>query len=178
MTDPLHTPICGSLAYLWDRDADRVLLVLRNARSDDQHLGKYNGLGGKVERGESIAENLRRELREEADVELRSFRLRGTVAWPGFGPNGEDWLGFVFLVDDWAGTPPASNVEGDLEWVDRRRLLAACSDDSEQRAEADIAMWEGDRWFVPLVFDDEPPFHGVMPYHGGRPTDWRFERFG
>jgi 8-oxo-dGTP diphosphatase len=38
-------------------------------------------------------------------------------------------------------------------------------------------MWEGDRWFLPLVFDDDPrAFHGVMPYSGGRPVDWRFER--
>ena len=26
------------------------------------------------------------------------MRLRGTLSWPGFGRNGEDWLGFVFVI--------------------------------------------------------------------------------
>ena len=38
-------------------------------------------------------------------------------------------------------------------------------------------MWEGDRHFLPLVFDDDPrAFHGVMPYKDGRPTGWRYSR--
>lgn len=38
----------------------------------------------------------------------------------------------------------------------------------------DLPLWEGDRYFLPLVFDlAGPTFHGVMPYHNGRPTDWK-----
>jgi 8-oxo-dGTP diphosphatase len=38
-------------------------------------------------------------------------------------------------------------------------------------------MWEGDRHFLPLVFDDDPrTFHGTMPYDGDRPKDWIYER--
>lgn len=172
-----HTPIVGSLAYVWDRDRDEVLLIHRVARGDDEHYGKYNGLGGKLEAGESVTENLRRELDEEANLEVRAARLRGTIAWPGFGANGEDWLGFVFLVEEFAGEVPAENPEGVLGWVPRSRLLAACADDAASREAASLPMWEGDRWFVPLVFDDDPrAFHGVMPYEGGRPTGWRVER--
>ncbi len=176
VSNDIHRPICGSLAYIWDRDADAVLLVHRNARPDDDHLGKYNGLGGKLERGESIVENLRRELAEEANIEVRSFRLRGTLAWPGFGANGEDWLGFVFLVDEWDGAVPPANPEGDLLWISRSRLLDACSDDLSVREAAGIPMWDGDRRFIPMVFDDGPPFHGVNPYHEGKPVGFTFER--
>ena len=103
--------------------------------------------------------------------------LRGTVSWPGFGSSGEDWLGFVFLVDGWTGTPPATNPEGTLEWVPRRRLLDACSSDEAVREAADLPMWEGDRGFVPLVFDDDPrTFHGLMPYSEGRAVSWTVER--
>lgn len=161
-----HTPICGSLAYLWDRDADTVLLVHRNARRDDDHLGLYNGLGGKLEAGETVIENVRRELREEANVELTSIVLRGSIAWPGFGPHGEDWLGFIFLIDGWTGEIPASNEEGDLVWVDRHTLV-----------NLELPMWPGDRYFLAMVFDDDRrQFHGVMPYSGGQPTDWRYDR--
>ena len=67
--------------------------------------------------------------------------------------------------------------EGSLEWIRKDRLLAACDDDPEIRAEADLPMWEGDRYFIPLVFDDDPrAFHGTMPYDGDRPKDWIYER--
>jgi 8-oxo-dGTP diphosphatase len=90
--------------------------------------------------------------------------LRGTVSWPGFGKNGEDWLGFVFLITAFEGEAPPRNEEGDLEWQPLDRLF-------------DLPMWEGDRFFLPLVFDADPrAFHGVMPYADGRLTGWSFSR--
>ena len=153
-----YTPIVGTLGYVV-RDG-RVLLVHRTARGDDAHLGKYNGLGGKLEAGEDVVACLRRELREEAGLEATSLRLRGTVSWPGFGAGGEDWLGFVFVVDAFDGEPPAANVEGTLHWVQLGDLF-------------DLPLWEGDHTWLPLVFDESVhQFHGVMPYSDGRPTGW------
>jgi len=171
------TPIVGTLAYLLDRDADAVLMIRRDARPDDDHFGKVNGLGGKLEPDEDIVAGLRREIDEEAGLSLTSLSMRGTITWTNFGPKREQWLGFVFLVDAWTGTPPATNAEGSLEWIERSRLLAACSADPDTRLSADLPMWDGDRHFVPLVFDDDRrAFHGTMPYDGDRPTDWRYER--
>lgn len=159
-----YTPIVATLGYVLSDDGARVLMVHRNARAEDQHLGKYNGLGGKLEPGEDIAAGMRREIMEEAGIDCLSMQLRGTLNWPGFGKQGEDWLGFIFLIDRFSGTPPQRNPEGDLVWVDRERLL-------------ELPMWEGDRHFLPLVFDADPrPFHGVMPYHEGRMQSWSFSR--
>ena len=171
------TPIVGTLAYLWDRDTDTVLMIRRNARPDDDHYGKVNGLGGKLERDEDVISSLRRELREEARVDLTSVRLRGTITWTNFGPKNEEWLGFVFLADAWEGRPPTTNHEGTLEWIARSRLREACADDEAVRSAADLPMWEGDRHFVPLVFDSDPRvFHGTMPYDGDTPSNWSYER--
>ncbi len=170
------TPLVGTLAYLWDRDRDAVLLVRRNARIDDDHYGKVNGLGGKVEPDESIVDGVRRELREEAGVELVDPRLRGTITWTNFGPKREQWLGFVFVATSWTGTPPPSNDEGELEWVPRTSLLSACTNPDGDDA-SHLPLWEGDRHFVPLVFDDDPrSFHGTMPYDGDLPLSWKYER--
>lgn len=159
-----YTPIVATLGYVLSPDRSRVLLIHRNARPDDQHLGKYNGLGGKLERDEDVAAGMRREIHEEAGIGCTAMTLRGTLSWPGFGRQGEDWLGFIFLVTAFEGTPLAANPEGTLEWVDLDRLHT-------------LPMWEGDRLFLPLVFDDDPrPFHGVMPYRDGRPVSWRFSR--
>lgn len=172
-----YNPIVGTLAYVWDRDADSVLLVHRNARATDEHLGKYNGLGGKLEADEDVVSSLRRELREEAAIELVGFSLRGTISWPGFGANGEDWLGFIFVVTEWTGVVPGSNTEGTLSWIPRARLLAACDDEERQRAEASLPMWDGDRHFLPMVFDEDPrTFWGIMPYADGAPVTWSFCR--
>ena len=160
----VYTPIVATLGYVLSPDRSRVLLVHRNARPGDQHLGKYNGLGGKMERDEDVATCMRRELREEAGIEAKTMQLRGTISWPGFGKDGEDWLGFLFLITAFEGEPPAQNPEGTLEWIEVERIL-------------ELPLWDGDRQFLPLVFDADPrPFHGVMPYRDGRMQSWRYER--
>jgi 8-oxo-dGTP diphosphatase len=159
-----YTPILATLGYILSPDRQRVLLIHRNARADDQHLGKYNGLGGKLDRDEDVLTGFRREIREEAAIECTALKLRGTISWPGFGRQGEDWLAFVFLVEAWTGTPLERNPEGSLEWLPVARIL-------------DLPLWEGDRHFLPLVFDDDPrSFHGVMPYRDGRMLSWSYAR--
>lgn len=154
------TPILATLGYVMSPDRRRVLMILRNARPDDAHAGKYNGLGGKLDPGEDIITGLCREVREEAGLECDDLILRGTISWPGFGKHGEDWFGFVFRIDRWHGEPLASNHEGSLSWVEVDRVL-------------DLPLWEGDRHFLPLVLGDDPrQFHGVMPYRDGRPLSW------
>lgn len=118
-----YTPIVATLGYVLSPDGGNVLMVHRNARADDQHLGKYNGLGGKLEPLEDIAAGMRREIQEEAGIECLSMQLRGTLNWPGFGKQGEDWLGFVFLVTAFEGEPPPANDEGTLEWVPLSTLM-------------------------------------------------------
>lgn len=159
-----YMPIVATLGYVLSPDRERVLMIHRNARADDQHLGKYNGLGGKMEPDEDILSCMRREIREEAGIECLSMRFRGSISWPGFGKQGEDWLGFVFVIDSFEGEAGTSNAEGSLEWVAREQLMR-------------LPMWEGDRLFLPLVFDEDPrPFHGVMPYRNGELQSWSYQR--
>jgi 8-oxo-dGTP diphosphatase len=158
---------------MWDHETDRVLLIRRDARPDDDHFGKVNGLGGKVDPDESIVESLRRELFEEAGATMTAGRFRGTITWTNFGPKREQWLAFVFVVDAHEGDLTMTNHEGSLEWTPLARLLAACETDDPT-----LPMWPGDRHFVPLVFDDDPrPFWGTMPYDGEHVVSWSFERF-
>ncbi|PKQ31547.1 MAG: 7,8-dihydro-8-oxoguanine triphosphatase [Actinobacteria bacterium HGW-Actinobacteria-2] len=154
----MFTPIIGTLGYVLSADRSQVLLVYRT-RDGDEHQGKWNGLGGKLEADEDIYSSLCRELREEAGIEVTAARLRGTVSWPGFGADGQNWFGFIFLIDAYTGTIPERNEDGPLVWHDIDAL-------------ADLPMWEGDRHWLPLLFGDGPVFHGVMPYVDGRPVSW------
>jgi 8-oxo-dGTP diphosphatase len=135
-------------------------MIHRNARRDDPHFGKYNGLGGKLDAREDVLACMRREIEEEAGIECERIRLVGTISWPGFGDAGEDWLGFIFVVDTYRGMPRTANPEGELRWVAIDRLL-------------ELELWPGDRYFLPLVFADPlRQFHGVMPYRDGAPVSW------
>ncbi len=159
-----YTPILATLGYVLSKDRRHVLLIHRNARPDDTHLGKYNGLGGKLERDEDIITGMKRELREEAGIEAQSMRQKGTISWPGFGKDGEDWFGFIFVIDEFTGEVSHSNNEGTLQWVPLDQV-------------AELPLWEGDRLFLPLVFDnDGRTFHGVMPYENGRLVGWSYSR--
>ena len=160
----MYTPIIGTLGYILSPSGRETLLVHRIARAGDQHFGKYNGLGGKMKADEDVFTCMTREIREESGLRCTAMQLRGTINRTGFGPRGEDWLGFIFLITAWEGEPQSRNEEGDLLWHPLDRL-------------ADLPMWEGDRHFLPLVFDGDPrPFHGCMPYAGGRPLSWTYRR--
>ncbi len=159
-----YTPIVGTLGYVLSPNRERVLMVHRIGREDDYHMGKFNGLGGKLESNEDVLSGMRREIREEAGIECQELILRGTINWTNFGPKGEDWLGFIFLITQFTGIPYERNVEGPLEWVDINRISS-------------LPMWEGDRHFLPMVFDEDPrAFHGHMPYEGSKPISWSFVR--
>lgn len=192
-----YRPIVGTLAYLVAKDRDgkypvgsttanatdsaageeSVLMVTRNARPDDDQFNKVNGVGGKVEIDEDIVTSVIREIREETGVEVTELTLRATVTFSDFGPKREQWLVFIFLVTDWQGTPWDHNDEGSLAWVPKSRLLQACSKDEAVASQAGLEIWEGDKNFIPLVFDDdERVVHAVMPYDGDRPKSWRYTR--
>lgn len=156
--------ILATLGYVLSPDRSQVLLIHRNIRPDDYHFGKYNGLGGKLEPDEDLVSGMRREIREESDLDCQVMELAGTMSWPGFGRNGEAWFVGLFRVPVWSGTPLAENAEGTLVWTSVADVLAGR-----------MPMWEGDRVFLPYVFAETPrQFHGVMPYRDGRPTSWSF----
>jgi 8-oxo-dGTP diphosphatase len=153
--------ILATLGYVLSDDERRVLLIHRDARSDDLHYGRYNGLGGKLEPDEDICAGMRREISEEAGLSCERLDLAGTISWPGFGHGGENWFGFIFRIPSWSGTPYARNHEGTLVWVEVADLLAG-----------KLHLWEGDAYFLPMVFGSARQFHAVLPYTDGKPTRW------
>src|SRR5712692_6807428 len=55
------------------------LLLLKGAPDKKLWAGKYNGLGGHVERGESVHAAAWREIQEESGLSVTGLRLRGVV---------------------------------------------------------------------------------------------------
>lgn len=139
----------ATLCYV--RRDGRTLMLHRNKKPGDVHRGKWNGLGGKLEPGESPEECVIREVREESGLAIEEPRLRGILTFPSFRP-GEDWLVFVFTAARFSGTL-GECAEGALEWVPDDALL-------------DRPLWEGDRVFLPWL--SQPRFFsGKFVYRDG-----------
>ena len=102
------------------RHGDEVLL-LRGAATKRIWAGKYNGVGGHVEAGESPTAAARREIREETGLEVADLRLRGVITIHTGEPVG---IG-LYVYSAWAPSRAViASTEGQLEWV-RPGSLAA-----------------------------------------------------
>ncbi|HEX7744788.1 MAG TPA: 8-oxo-dGTP diphosphatase [Micromonosporaceae bacterium] len=156
--------ILATLGYVLSPDRRRVLMLRRDRRVDDLHFGYYNGLGGKLEPGEDVVAGIRREIREESGLECHTLELAGTISWPGFGPGGENWFGFLFRVPAWSGDLVDDCAEGTLIWTEVDDVCGGR-----------VPMWESDRHFLPLVFAERPQvFHGVLPFANGKGVSWSY----
>ena len=92
---------------------EEVLLLLGGAKKR-LWAGRYNGLGGHVEPGEDIYTSVRREVREEAGLEVHDLRLRGVVhADAGDPAAGILFFVFTAVADD---KSVLASEEGALEW--------------------------------------------------------------
>ena len=84
------------------------------------HEGKWNGLGGKFEAGETPEECVRRELQEESGLVIQNPRLYGLLVFPKFKAN--DWYVFVYTASDFTGEL-IDSPEGRLEWIPMKKSL-------------------------------------------------------
>jgi 8-oxo-dGTP diphosphatase len=138
----------ATLAYI--RRNGRTLMLYRNRKEGDYHNGKWSGLGGKFEQGESPEDCLKREVLEESGLVVLKWRLNGFLTFPTFdGTN--DWYVFVFTVTETSGEL-IDSAEGELHWID-------------DAAVSKLNMWAGDRLFLPWL-DDPRQFSAKLEYDG------------
>jgi 8-oxo-dGTP diphosphatase len=129
----------ATLCYI--RHDGKTLMVHRIKKENDIHQGKWNGLGGKFEPGETPEECAIREIFEESGLVVQKSVMKGFLTFPGFKDE-EDWYAFVFVVTDFSGEL-IDSPEGNLKWIDDDALLQ-------------LNLWEGDRYFMPWL--DQPGF--------------------
>ena len=125
--------ILATLCYL--QKDDQTLMLHRTKRAGDIHLGKWNGLGGKFEKGESPEECVRREVREESGLDIKDATLCGLLIFPAF--KGDDWYVFVYTAREFSGELK-ENEEGYLKWIPDADLDA-------------LPLWPSDHIFFPWI---------------------------
>ena len=136
----------STLCYL-EKDG-KYLMLLRNKKKNDLNEGKWIGVGGHFEAGESPEECLLREVREETGYTLTSYRFRGLVTFV----SGDDVTEYMslFTADGFEGEEIVCS-EGELKWIPVADI-------------EDLRLWEGDRVFLALLKGDTPFFSLKLKY--------------
>src|SRR3989338_4245642 len=83
-------------------------LVLLGMKKKGFGMGRWNGFGGHVEKGETIEEAARREVQEEAGITVNVLEKRGVLEFE-FQGNPEILEVHVFNSSDFSGEPTESN---------------------------------------------------------------------
>lgn len=137
-----------TLCYL-ERDG-QVLLLHRIRKQNDLNAGKWIGVGGGFEDGESPDDCLLREVREETGLTLTAWRCRGIITF--VSNEWETEYMHLFTSDSFTGTLTDCD-EGVLAWIPKEQVLS-------------LPLWEGDRIFLRLLEEDAPFFLLKLRYEG------------
>ena len=150
------------------RQDDEVLMLHRTKKEIDINKGKWIGVGGKFEKGESPAECVVREVREETGLTLIDPRLVALVTFNFLnpGPGLDDWeteYMFVFVCDKFEGELKSEDTdEGFLCWI-------------PQDALSGLDLWEGDALFMGPVLQGAPFFSMKIVYQGDEVVSWSLD---
>ncbi len=130
---------------------DKTLMLYRNKKENDYHEGKWNGLGGKFEPGETPEECAIREVFEESGLVVSNPDMKGIITFPMFDGK-DDWYVFMFVFKNFKGEL-IDSPEGKLEWIPNDKLT-------------ELNLWEGDQIFIPWLFKDRC-FSAKFVYENG-----------
>jgi len=128
----------------------QYLMLHRTTKENDLNHDKWIGIGGKFEAGESPEDCVLRETKEETGLTLTSFTYRGIVTFVS-DEWGTEYM-HLFTADGFEGELLACD-EGELEWIDKSRLL-------------ELTLWEGDKIFLELIDRPCPFFSLKLVYRG------------
>ena len=159
----------AALAYL--RYEDEILLLFRNKKENDFHEGKFVGIGGRLEPGETPLECILREVKEESGYtfDSKTMHYRGYIYFDEIhrDKNTEDLPAFNWLVFIYSGfvsqKKPFNNSEGDLHWFSMKDIPYH-------------KMWAGDRIFTPKILEDSEIIEGKFLYEDDELVKWSFGR--
>ncbi len=103
-------------------------------------VGKWNGVGGKLEINEDPESAMKREAYEEIGIEILSFRTAGTITF--YDSGNVDYKKkalkvYLYLIDKWEGTPKESE-EMTPKWFDINSIPFE-------------NMWDDDKYWLKLV---------------------------
>lgn len=149
-----------TLCYI-ERD-DKYLMLYRNKKKNDLNAGKWIGVGGKVEPGETPEECVIRETFEETGLTLKSVVLRGVIMF--YSDVWEDEVMYLYSATDFEGEIFGDCNEGDLKWIPKDEIM-------------DLSLWEGDRIFLKDMLEGKMNIYMSLYYEGDALVEIKSEAY-
>ena len=138
-----------TLCYI--RKDAQVLMLLRNKKAHDENEGKWIGVGGKLEQGETPHECVCREVLEETGLKLTDYRFRGMISF--ISDVWEDELMLLYEASGFEGELKMDCSEGTLRWILQDQVMQ-------------LPLWEGDRLFLEKLLQSDEIFSMKLVYRG------------
>ncbi len=137
-----------TLCLIHDVPNSRVLLGLKKLGFG---AGRWNGFGGKLEKGETILEAAKREVKEEAGVSVSDIEEVGRIDFE-FKGNPEILEVHIFRTEEFTGKPIESD-EMKPQWFNINEIPFD-------------KMWPDDKYWMPL-FLNKKKFTGYFLFGPG-----------
>ena len=137
-----------TLGYIETRES--YLMLHRVKKEQDVNEGKWIGIGGKFEYGESPEECMIREAKEETGLAVTSMKFRGILTF--ICDKQDPKYICLYTIDGFSGQLKECD-EGELLWVPKDEIFG-------------LNLWEGDRIFFDLLQKDVPFFSLKLCYEG------------
>lgn len=141
--------IYSTMCYLIDND--NVLMLLRNKKLNDINKNKWLGVGGKIYPNETPLECIKREFKEETNLNLHDLEYVGKVS---FDDNDYHETIYLYRAYSYDGEIMESN-EGELHFVPINKVL-------------ELELWEGDKYFLEYVFNNSEFDEITLSYNDGK----------
>lgn len=126
---------------------DKYLMLYRNKKKSDPNKGKWMGVGGHIENGETPDEAMKREIKEETGLTVKSYQFKGTALFINDNYQEKMYLYVVSCFDD----SLIDCNEGELQYFTIKEIYQ-------------LNMWEGDKSFLPYIFGDGEYFELELYY--------------
>lgn len=97
------------------------MVLLGKRTSTTRFALQWDPMGGHLEPGEAPEDALRREVREEAGIEVLRFKFLGTYEDVD-STSGDRFRHHVFVVTGWRGEPRPSPEHSELRWFAPREI--------------------------------------------------------
>ena len=124
-------------------------MLLRNKRLKDLNKGKYVGIGGHIEKGETKEEALIREVNEETGITLTNYTYRGKVL---FSNGNYKELMYLFHAETNEDISKDCD-EGTLYWINKKDIF-------------NLNLWEGDIYFLKPLLETNDVINLNLIYEG------------
>ena len=134
---------------------EKYLMLYRNKKKNDINQGKWIGVGGHKEEGETIEECLLREVYEETGLKLLNFELCGKLH---FYIDDIYEISYLYKSSAFEGNLIDCD-EGKLEWISKRQVL-------------NLDLWEGDYLFLNKLLNNESYFELKLVYKNDVLKEW------